>query len=299
MADKKTKEDIYLSIVISLWNEEKRIKQCIERLNNYIDSKPFEVQVIFSDDHSTDKTIDVVKKYADEFEHIEYLEPKPGQPKGKGAGLQRGFDAAVGKYVMFTDCDLSTPIEELDKMLPFVDKYDIVMGSRYIKEPKPYQSNYFMAVLRGIKSVFEVLLFGKAKDFNAEGEQSRFRQLVSRGGNLAFTLLLNQSYVDQRCGFKLYKNKVAKFLASLQTIPGWSFDTEYLVIAQKYKLKTIEVPVKWVAENTEAKYTAKDSLKEFSQIFLMQKNILKGLYSKRSAKKKLGDMYDEYILNWE
>lgn len=299
MADKKTQEDIYLTIVISLWNEEKRVEGCVNKLNKYIDSKPFKVQVIFSDDHSTDKTIEIVKKFADEFDHIEYLEPKEGQPKGKGAGLQRGFGAANGKYVMFTDCDLSTPIEELDKMLPFACDYDIVMGSRYIQEPRPYHPNYFKAVFRGIKSVFEVLIFGKAKDFNAEGEQTRFRQLVSRGGNLAFTVLLNQSYVDQRCGFKLYKNKVAKFLASLQTIPGWSFDTEYLVISQKYKLKTIEVPVKWVAENTEAKYTTMDSLKEFSQIFIMWKNILLGLYSKNKAKKKLGDLYDEYILNWD
>lgn len=299
MADVKTKEDIYLTIVISLWNESKRIENCVQKLNAYIDSKDFKVQVIFSDDHSNDGTIDMVKKYAEEFDHIEYLEPKESQEKGKGAGIQHGFSAAVGKYVMFTDCDLSTPIEELDKLLPFAGKYDIVMGSRYIKEPLPYRSNYIGAILRGVKSVIEVIIFGKARDFNASGEQSRFRQLVSRGGNLLFTIFLNQNYVDQRCGFKLYKNKVAKFLASLQTIPGWSFDTEYLTIAQKYKLKTIEVPVIWVAENTEAKYTAKDSLKEFSQIFLVLGNKMKGLYSKKNAKKKLGTLYDEYILNWD
>ena len=299
MAEEKKKEDIYLTIVISLWNESKRIENCVTKLNEYIHSRPFKVQVIFSDDHSSDDTIDIVKKYAKEFDHIEYLEPKPGQAKGKGAGIQHGFSAAEGKYVMFTDCDLSTPIEELDKLLPFIEEYDIVMGSRYINEPHPYKPHYLKAVFRGVKSVFEVIIFGKAKDFTASGEQTRFRQLVSRGGNLLFTIFLNQSYVDQRCGFKLYKNRVARFLASLQTIPGWSFDTEYLAIAQKYQFKTIEVPVVWVAENTEAKYTTRDSLKEFSQIFLVLGNKMKGLYSKKNARRKLGDLYDEYILNWK
>lgn len=290
-------EEIYLSIVISLWNEINRIENCIEKLNEYIDSKPFRCQVIFSDDHSSDGTIDIVKKYAKEFDHIEYLEPKPGQLKGKGAGLRHGFSAATGKYVMFTDCDLSTPIGEIDKLLPYVEDYDIVMGSRYLDKATPHQKSYFKAVLKGIKSVFEVLIYGHAKDYTASGKQGRLRQFVSRGGNLAFTLLLNQSYEDQRCGFKLYKNKVAKFLSSLQTIPGWSFDTEYLAIAQKYNFKIIEVPVEWAEEKEHAKYTFADSLKEFSQIFLVLSNMARGLYSKRHAKRKLGNTYDEYILN--
>jgi dolichyl-phosphate beta-glucosyltransferase len=292
-------EEIYLTIIVSLWNEEKRVERCIKLINEYIKTKPYKCQLIFSDDHSTDKTIDIVKKHAKEVEHIEYLEPAEGQLKGKGAGIQRGIGAAKGKYIMFTDCDLSTPMPELDKLMKYINDYDIIMGSRYIKEPVSHQSNWLIAVLRGIKSVFEVIIFGYAKDYTASGKQGRLRQFISRGGNLAFTLLLNQSYVDQRCGFKLYKAPIAKVLASLQTIPGWSFDTEYLTIAQKYGFKIIEVPVDWRDEGINAKYGMKDAINEFKMIFVVWFKLVRGLYSKRHAKKKLGDLYEEVVLNWK
>jgi dolichyl-phosphate beta-glucosyltransferase len=290
-------EEIYLTIVVSLWNEENRVEKGLEAINKYVHSKPFKCQVIFSDDHSTDRTIEIVKEYAKQIDHLEYLEPQPGQKKGKGAGIQHGIGAAKGKYIMFTDIDMSTPMEDLDKLLPFIEDYDIVMGSRYIQKPTPHQSNYIKAVLHGIKSVIEVLIYGYAKDYTAEGKTGRLRQLISRGGNLAFTLLLNQSYIDQRCGFKLYKANVAKFLASLQTIPGWSFDTEYLAIAQKYHFKIIEVPVSWRAEEEGAKYGMKDAINEFKMIFVILGKKIRGLYSKRHAKRKLGSLYEEYLLS--
>lgn len=289
-------EEIYLSIIISFWNEGDRIEKTIKQINDYTDSKPFKCQVIFSDDRSTDHSIDIVKKYAKEIENLEYLEPAPNQRKGKGAGIQRGIGAADGKYIMFMDADSSTPISEIDKLLPFVDGYDIVMGSRYIKEPRPYKPNYLGAVFRGIKSIFEVIILGHSKDYQAKGKQGRFRQLISRGGNLVFTIFLNQSYVDQRCGFKLYKKRAAKLLASLQTLPGFGFDTEYLAISQGFKLKTIEVPVQWIDE-AGSKYGLKDAVKEFKDMFKVLFNKLQGKYSKKYANKKLDKTFEEYILS--
>jgi dolichyl-phosphate beta-glucosyltransferase len=299
MADIKKKEDIYLSIIISFYNEGSRIEKTLKDIEKFTASQPYECQVVLSDDQSTDHSIDIAKKYSEEIEHFEYLEPKAGQPKGKGAGIQRGIMASVGKYIMFMDADSSTPIEEVDKLLPFVDKYDIVMGSRYIREPRPYKSNYFGAVLHGIKSVIEVLLFGHSKDYEAKGKQGRLRQLISRGGNLVFTVFLNQSYVDQRCGFKLYRKKAAKLLSQLQTVPTFGFDTEYLSIAQKFKLKSIEVPVEWYDDGASKVDPVKDTIKSFTEMFMVMGNLIRGKYSKKNAKKKLGEMYDEYILNWD
>jgi glycosyltransferase involved in cell wall biosynthesis len=185
--DKKNDEEIYLSIIISFWNEGERIEKTLKSLDDFAKSKPYKCQIIFSDDKSTDNSIDIVKKYAEQIEHIEYLEPAAGQGKGKGAGIQRGIGCAKGKYIMFMDADGSTPITEIDRLLPFADSYDIVMGSRYIKEPRPYQPNYVWGVLHGIKSVFEVIIIGHAKDYQAKGKQGRLRQLISRGGNLVFT----------------------------------------------------------------------------------------------------------------
>lgn len=299
MADVKKNEDIYLSIIISFYNEGSRIEKTLKLIEDFTSSKPYKCQVILSDDQSTDHSIDIAKKYAQEIDHFEYLEPKAGQPKGKGAGIQRGILAAEGKYVMFMDADSSTPISEIDKLLPFIDKYDIVMGSRYIKVPRPYKSNYFGAILHGIKSVFEVLIFGHSKDYEAKGKQGRLRQLISRGGNLVFTVFLNQSYVDQRCGFKLYRHEAAELLAHLQTVFTFGFDTEYLSIAQKYRFKTVEVPVEWYDDGASKVDPVKDTIKSFAEMFKVMGNLLKGTYSKANAKKKLGDLYDEYILNWD
>lgn len=292
-------KEYFISIIIPFRNEAMRIGPTIKAIDSYLDKKDFKAQVILADSHSTDGSLEVAKKYADEFDYICYTEPKTSiaNKGGKGMAIQDGIGAADGEYIMFMDADSSTPIEELDKLFPFLKGYDIVMGSRYIKEPRPYKPNYFWGVFHGIKSIFEVLIFGHSKDYQAKGKQGRVRQIISRGGNFIFTLLLNQSYVDQRCGFKLYHANVAKLLASLQKIMGFGFDTEYLAIAQKYKLKTIEVPVEWYDDTASKVDPIKDTINSFKDIFKVQWNLLTGKYSKRHARRKLGSLFEEVVLN--
>ena len=290
-------KEIYLTIIVPFRNEEKRIERTIKDIEKYTEEKPFETQVILADSHSTDGSLNIAKKYTSEIEHFEYTEPKDNIRKGKGQAIQDGISEAKGKYVMFMDADSSTPIWELDKLLPYIKDYDIVAGSRYIKEPRPYQSNYFVSLFHGIKSVIEVLIFGHSRDYMAKGKQGRLRQLISRGGNLMFSILLNQSYIDQRCGFKLYRTNVAKLLASMQRIYGFGFDTEYWAIAQKYKLKTIEIPVEWFDDAASKVDPIKDTINSFKDIFKVQWNLLTGKYSKKNARKKLGDLAEEFILN--
>lgn len=300
MTELKTDEDIYLSIIISFYNEGDRIEKTLEDIDAFVRKQKYRCEVILSDDRSTDHSIAIARKFADEIDHFEYLEPAPGQGKGKGAGIKRGISCARGKYIMFMDADSSTPIGEIDKLLPYIKDYDIVAGSRYIREPRPYHPNYFYGVFHGIKSVFEVLIYGHSKDYQARGKQGRIRQFISRGGNLAFTVLLNQSYIDQRCGFKLYRKHIAKFLASLQTIDWFGFDTEYWAIAQKYKFKTIEVPINWYDSAEGAKvHAVKDTFSSFRDIGEVIWNLWTGKYSKKNVQKKLGETYEEHILNWE
>lgn len=293
------KQEIELSIIIPFRNEEKRIENTIKEIDEFIDKSGLNCEVILSDSHSSDKSIEIAKKYAEEIDHYKYIEPKgPVNRGGKGQAVKLGICAAKGRLIMFMDADSSTKITEIEKLLPYIEEYDIVTGSRYIKETRPYESNYFKSLFRGIKSVIEVLIFGHSKDYMAKGKQGRIRQFVSRGGNLAFSVLLNQSYVDQRCGFKLYKAQVAKFLAGLQRISDWGFDTEYWAIAQKYKFKIIEVPVEWYDEAGGTKINPiKDTYTSFRDIFKVQWNLITGRYSRKNAKKKLGNLYEEYILN--
>lgn len=294
----KKKNEIELSILVPTFNEDKDFEKTLIDIRDYIKKLPFESEVIITDSNSTNGTIKLVKKYAKEIDHLSYTEPKDKSRMGKGQGIQDGIAAARGKYIMFMDADSSTKVAELDDLLPYREKYDIVMGSRYIKEPRPYKPSYFWALFHGIKSVLEVLIFGHSRDYVAKGRQGRIRQFISRGGNLAFTVLLNQSYVDQRCGFKLYKKDVAKHLAGLQLIFGFGFDTEYLAIAQKYKYKTIEIPVDWYDDATGTRINPiKDSINSFKDIFKVQLNILKRKYSKKRVRKDLSAQYESFTLN--
>jgi hypothetical protein len=162
-------------------------------------------------------------------------------------------------------------------------------------------------MLHSIKSVLEVIVLGYSKDNTTKEKQPRIRQLISRGGNLMFLMLLNQDYVDQRCGFKLYRRKAAKLLAELQTIygnagkdHGFGFDTEYIAIAQKYKLKSIEVPVVWYdSAKTAIVHPLRDTFMSFKDIFKIQWNLIRGRYSKKHLEKKLGQNIEEIVLNWD
>ena len=297
MKQKDQKSEIYLSIIVPFKNEEARLEITVNKILDYITKHQSKIQLILADSHSTDRSLVIAKSYARKFEYIEYTEPKD-QRKGKGQAVQDGIEASIGQYILFMDADSSTEISEVDKLLPFIKQNEIVMGSRYIKKPQLYQENYIKALSRGLKSLVEVIVIGHSKDYMAKGKQGRLRQFISRGGNLAFSALLNQNYVDQRCGFKLYQAPIAKFLAGLQRIYDWGFDTEYLAIAQKYKFKTIEIPVEWidVVEGARVK-PVMDSINSFSDIFKVQANLIIGNYSKRKARQKLGPLFEEVIIN--
>jgi len=298
MEKNKKEKEIELSILVPTFNEDKDFEKTLEGIRDYTKKLPFESEVIITDSKSTNGTIELVEKYANNIRHLSYTEPKDNNRKGKGQGIQDGIFAAKGKYIMFMDADSSTKITELDKLLPYREKYDIVLGSRYINKPRIYRPNYFWALFHGIKSVLEVLIFGHSRDYVAKGRQGRLRQFISRGGNLAFIVLLNQSYIDQRCGFKLYKKDVAKRLSGLQNIFGFGFDTEYLAIAQKYKYKSIEIPVEWYDDAVGTRVSpVRDTINSFKDIFKVQLNIIKNKYSKKNIKDDLSDQYEQIVLS--
>ena len=291
------KGKIHLSIIVPFCNEGAVIEKTAKDIIEYHDKKDFTIEAIFcANPHTREESLSIARKYSEKYPYIKYTQIIDGR-KGKGQAVQDGIFTAKGEYLIFMDADSSTEISEVDKLLPYVKEYQIVMGSRYIKGAKPYQENYFKALFHGIKSLIEVLIFGHSRDYMAKGKQGRIRQFISRGGNLAFAVLLNQSYIDQRCGFKLYQTRVAKILAGLQTIYGFGFDTEYLAIAQKYKFKTIEVPVEWYDRAEGASVNPiKDSINSFKDIFKVQKNLIRNKYSRKIAARKLEKIYGENLL---
>lgn len=194
---------VELSIVIPAYNEEKRIKSLLE------DLKKIKAEIILVDDGSTDNTVEIAKSIIPE---IKVLSNQENQ--GKGAALKKGVLAAQKKNILILDADNSTPISELDKLVKYLNDYDIVIGSRGIDRS-----------LVKVKQVF-------------------YKEWLGRLGNLLIRLFLVKGIKDTQCGFKLFSEKT-KDLWQKVKIKRWGYDFEILFLAQKNNLKIKEVPVIW------------------------------------------------------
>ncbi len=199
-----------LSVVIPAYNEENRLEKTLGKIRDYLSSAGYSFEIIVIDDGSKDKTALIIEK----FNNIILL--KNEKNYGKGYSVKRGMLKALFDYVLFTDADLSTPIEEVEKLLYHLkNNTDIAIGSRALKESK---------IVSHQKKVRE----GAGKLFNV----------------LVRCLLLPGIY-DTQCGFKCFKKEVAKDIFSKTKIGGFSFDVEALYIAKKLGYNIKEVPVVW------------------------------------------------------
>lgn len=278
-----------LSVIIPCKNQAEGVKTTLSDIEKLSKEFDFEVEVIYADGGSEDKSVEVAESFKGKIniqviptsEFI--LDHKNPHQNNKGNAVKTGMLRAKGDIRMFMDADSSTKFEEIKKLLPYFNEgYDIVMGSRYIKEPLPATNNALRAFWKSFKEVLEVIIYGYSKSNSTMKRQGRLRQFIARGGNLAFVVLLGQSFADTRCGFKAYTREAAETLFKLQTLPGFGFDTEILVIAKKYKQKIIEVPVVWYDEAEITNVTMGDALKTFLEIFKIRWYSLSGKYSKKT-----------------
>jgi dolichyl-phosphate beta-glucosyltransferase len=232
-----------LSIVVPAYNEQARIGLTLIRTLEYLRQRSKSYELIVVDDGSTDETCRVVTEVAAGDERVRLL-VQP-QNRGKGAAVRRGVLEARGAYVLFMDADLATPIEEVETLLLYAhDGYDVVIGSRGLA----------------------------ASDIRRR--QPRARELMGRVFNLIVRSALLGGFRDTQCGFKLFSRAAARDLFGRQTIDGFAFDVEVLLLAKQSGLRIREVPVVWYhAPNSKVSPVA-DSAKMFGDLVRLRAKLL-------------------------
>lgn len=235
-----------LSIIIPSFNEELRLPATLEKIANYIQTSRPNTEVIVVDDGSTDRTAAVAESWRDRIPLLRVV--SNGTNHGKGFSVRHGSLEATGVIILFTDADLSSPIEEGEKLIAALQDHDVAIGSR--------------AVDRGLIEV----------------RQSMFREFAGVVFNRIVRLILRLPFVDTQCGFKAFRRERCQIIFQQQTIERFGFDPELLYLARHHGLSTIEVPVRWAHSPATKVSMMRDSLQMFLDIFIIRRNALRGRY---------------------
>ena len=204
-----------ISIVIPAFNEGERLAPSLERVLSFVRQREWEAEIIVVDDGSRDHTADIARRFAQSSSGMVRMLQNPGN-RGKGYSVRNGMLHATGEIILFTDADLSSPIEEASKLIQAIEAgADIAIGSRWARSELQTQ------------------------------RQSLARQLLGRIFNGLLRVLLRLDFKDTQCGFKAFRRAAAQAIFPLQRIEGWGFDAEILFLAQEMGFKVTEVPVLW------------------------------------------------------
>ena len=202
------------SIVIPAYNESARLGTTLDKVLAYVHARKWDAEVIVVNDGSRDNTAEIVRTLAAKDPALRLVE-NPGN-RGKGYSVRNGMLNARGQVVLFSDADLSSPIEEAPKLFQaLADGADIAIGSRWLRAETQTQ------------------------------RQPLHRQLFGRIFNLILRLTLGLQFKDTQCGFKAFKQPAVQAIFPLQKIERWGFDPEILFLARKLGFKVKEVSVAW------------------------------------------------------
>ena len=238
------------SIVIPAYNESARILGALESVTGCIRERGWSAEVIVVDDGSRDQTAARVRAFAVDAPEVRLLQ-NPGN-RGKGYSVRHGILQALGEVVMFTDADLSAPIEEAEGLFAaLAGGADIAIGSRWLERAR-----------QTIRQPF-------------------YRQFFGRCFNGVTRAVMGLPYADTQCGFKAFTRAAAQTVFQLQTIERWGFDPEILFIALKRGYHIAEVPVSWAHDERTRMSYLKDGMRMLEDIAIVRWNALLGRYSKQ------------------
>jgi dolichyl-phosphate beta-glucosyltransferase len=240
-----------LSIVIPSFNEELRLPVTLAEISAYIRASKRETEVIVVDDGSTDRTADVANSFRGEIQRLRIVANDTN--RGKGYSVRHGMTEARGRIVLFTDADLSAPIDEADKLLAALADHDVAIGSR--------------ALDRSLISV----------------RQSVFREYAGIVFNFIVRFILRLPFVDTQCGFKAFRRERCRVIFQQQRIERFGFDPELLYLARHHGLSAAEIPVRWANSPATKVSMLRDSLQMFADIFIIRWNALSGRYPRSKS----------------
>jgi len=222
-----------LSIVIPAYNEAERLPASLERILAWADDVGAGLELVVVDDGSRDNTVELARAMAAQEPRlrVETL----GRNRGKGAAVRHGFAVATRDYILFSDADLSTPIEEVSKLAAAIAAgADVAIGSRDVA------------------------------DSNIERHQPWYRELMGRTFNRIVQALAVRGIRDTQCGFKMFAQQPGKQAFARGTIDGFAFDVDVLHIAQRMGYRIAEVGVRWINDDR----TTVDPIRDATRMFV-------------------------------
>ena len=246
------------SIVLPAYNEGLRIGVTLEKVLSFAAARGWKAEVIVVNDGSSDNTSEVVKQQARRNPTLRLVE-NPGN-RGKGYSVRNGILHAQGDILLFSDADLSSPIEEAPKLFSAIERgADIAIGSRWL-DPKLQTTR-----------------------------QPLRRQIFGRAFNLALRLVLGLHFKDTQCGFKAFRRQAAGVVFPLQKIERWGFDPEILFLAKTLGLKVKEVPIVWAHREGGGINPIRDGFRMLGEMLRIRWNSVTGKYS--STQTELNSFY--------
>jgi dolichyl-phosphate beta-glucosyltransferase len=247
----------YLSIVIPSYNEERRLPGTLSKVIAYLQTKGRSAEILVVDDGSSDDTADITEQVSATNPVVHLIR---NEHRGKAFAVRTGMLAAAGQFVLFSDADGATPIEEADKLLPRLDEgYDVAIASREGKEARRLDEPWH-------------------------------RHLMGRVFNLIVQLLALPGIHDTQCGFKAFRRDAARDLFGNMQLYGdgatgpvkgamlTGFDVEILFLARKWGYRIVEVPVHWSYGAESKVHPIKDSWRNLRDVLRVRWNELRGRY---------------------
>jgi dolichyl-phosphate beta-glucosyltransferase len=246
-----------LSIIIPAYNEERRLPRGLAKIRDYLATRNFlagQVEIIVVDDGSKDRTPVIAEEWSRELPALRLV--SNGENRGKGYSVRHGMLEARGRVALFTDADLSAPIEEAHKLLEALEAgNDVAVGSRALNR---------------------ALIFG---------HQSRLREVAGMIFNGFVRLFTGLSFQDTQCGFKAFVRERSLIVFEQQRIEGFGFDPEVLFLAKRHGLRAVEIPVRWAHDPATKVHVVWDSLLKFLDLVCIRWNWLIGLYPRQRPQK--------------